>query len=290
MFAPFRYTLRRMRGQILGWGLSIAALAAMVIPFYDVFAGQQEQFMEMLKGYPPEFLAFFGDASDISVIATPRGFLQYYLFSMLPILLGIFALLAGSHLIAPDEERGRLDLILAHPVSRTSLFFGRLLALVVGSVAVIAVGWLGSVLMLATSAAMEVGAGEMALAFVPAVAQILIYATLALLLSQLLPAQRYASMITGIVLAASYVVASMSKLNPGLEAVANLMPYTYYQGAGAMNGLDWAPLLGLLGISLVFSLLSWWRFLSRDVRVTGEGSWRLPVRLRKQAPRNAGTA
>jgi ABC-2 type transport system permease protein len=290
MLTPFLYTLRRMRGQILGWGLGIAALAAMVIPFYDVFAEQQEQFMEMLKGYPPEFLAFFGDASDISVIATPQGFLQYYLFSMLPILLGIFALLAGSRLIAPDEERGRLDLILAHPVSRTSLFFGRLLALGAGSVGVVGVGWLGSVLMLATSASMDVGIGEMALAFVPALAQILIYATLALLLSQLLPAQRYASMVTGVLLAASYVVASMSKLNSGLEAAANLMPYTYYQGAGAMNGLDWGAFLGLMGISAVFSLIAWWRFASRDVRVTGEGSWRLPVRLGRRAPRNARAA
>jgi hypothetical protein len=165
-----------------------------------------------------------------------------------------------------------------------------LLALVAGSVAVVALGWLGSVLMLATSASMDVGAGEMVLAFVPAVAQILIYATLALLLSQLLPAQRYASMITGVLLAASYVVASMSKLNPGLETAANLMPYTYYQGAGAMNGLDWAPLLGLMGISVVFSLLAWWRFVSRDVRVTGEGSWRLPVRLGRRTPRNAQVA
>ncbi len=53
-----------------------------------------------------------------------------YGFSLLPVIVGIFALIAGSGLIASDEESGRLDLILAHPPSRTALFWGRLLAFV----------------------------------------------------------------------------------------------------------------------------------------------------------------
>lgn len=281
MFAPFRFTLRRLRGQILGWGLALAALGAMIIPFYDVFAEQQEQFMEMLRNYPPEFLAFFGDVSDVGRIATPEGYLEYYFFSMLPVIVGIFALLAGSRLIAQDEERGRLDLILAHPVSRSGFFFGRLGALVTASVAILGVGWLGVVLLLRTSS-MAIGAGAMALAFLPVLAQILIYATLALLLSLLLPAQRYAAMLTGLLLAASYVVSSLGKLHPNLATLADLMPYAYYQGAGAMSGLDWGPFLGLLGASALFSLLAWWRFLRRDIRVTGEGSWRLPLSLRRR--------
>ena len=82
----------------------------------------------------------------------------------------------------------------------------------------------------------------------------------------------------------------MSKLNPGLETAADLMPYTYYQGAGAMNGLDWGAFLGLMGVSAVVILIAWWQFVSRDVRITGEGSWHLPVRLGKRAHRSAGTA
>ena len=60
MLATFRYTLSSLRGQILGWGLGIAALGLILVPFYDVFMGQQSDFMQMIEGYPPEFLAFFG--------------------------------------------------------------------------------------------------------------------------------------------------------------------------------------------------------------------------------------
>jgi hypothetical protein len=39
--------------------------------------------------------------------------------------------------------------------------------------------------------------------------------------------------------------------------------------------MDWGAFTGLLGISLVFILIAWWQFLHRDIRVGGEGEWRL---------------
>jgi ABC-2 type transport system permease protein len=282
MATPLRYTLRRLRGQILGWGVGIALLGMLVIPFYGVFVQDQAQFLAMLESYPPEFLAFFGDVSDPSVITTPRGFLQYYFFSMLPVLVGIFALLAGSRLLAHDEEQGRMDLILAHPISRTALFFGRVLALVAAALGVVFLGWLGCVILLQVSP-MGIGVAELAVAFLPVFAQIWIYAALALLLSLVLPAQRYASMLTGVLLAASYILSSLGQLNPTFGAIGDLLPYAYYQGSAAMEGLDWGSLLGLLAVGDGFALLAWWRFARRDIRVVGEGSWGLPIRLRRRS-------
>ncbi len=37
----------------------------------------------------------------------------------------------------------------------------------------------------------------------------------------------------------------------------------------------------LLGIALLLALLAWWRFERRDVRVGGEGGWRLPILARR---------
>ena len=38
MMTIFRYTLRRFRGQILGWGLALALLGLLLISMYDSFA------------------------------------------------------------------------------------------------------------------------------------------------------------------------------------------------------------------------------------------------------------
>ena len=131
MFTTLRYTLSSLRGQIIGWGLGVAALGLILIPFYDVFLEEQSGFMEMLESYPPEFLAFFG--GDAASIATPEGYLGMYAFSMLPVIVGIFAVIVGSGLLASDEESGRLDLIVAYPVSRAALFWGRTLAAISSS-------------------------------------------------------------------------------------------------------------------------------------------------------------
>ena len=282
MLTTFRYTLSSLRGQILGWGLGVAALGLILVPFYDVFAGQQSDYLKVVENYPPEFLSFFG--GDAASLATTDGYLGMYGFSMLPVIAGIFAVLAGSGLLASDEESGRLDLIAAHPVGRAGLFWGRVLAFTAASLGIMIVGWLGFSALLGGSS-LEVTWGQMALPFLPLLAQTLIYGALALLLSMLLPARRLAAAGAGVVLVASYFLSSMAGLNERLAAVSRFLPYDYYQSGEAINGLDWAPFLGLLAASAALVLLAWWRFQRRDIRVAGEGGWRVPWLLLRRRSR-----
>ena len=273
-WTTFRYTVQRLRWQILGWGIGIASLGLILVPFYDVFMEQQGDFLQMLESYPPEFLAFFG--GDVTSMMTAEGYLGMYGFSMLPVIVGIFAVLAGSGLIVSDEERGRLDLIISHPVGRSSFFFGRVSALVGAIISVLVIAWLGFSLLLGGSS-LEVTWGEMALPFLPLLAQALVYAMLALLLSMLLPSRNVAGMLAALVMVLSYFLSSMSSLNDSLNSIARILPYAYYQGAEAISGLNPAWLFGLLGVSLLMGLIAWWRFLRRDIRLSGEGSMRLSM-------------
>jgi ABC-2 type transport system permease protein len=274
MLTTLRSTLSSYRGQIVGWGLGIAALGLMLVPFYDVFMEEQGEFMQMIENYPPEFLAFFG--GDAASIATPQGYLGMYGFSLLPVILGIFSIIAASGLLASDEESGRLDLIVAHPVSRTALFWGRVLAFVAAALGILVIGWLGFSILLGGSS-LDVTWGEMALPFLPVLAQTLIYGAVALLLSLLLPSRRLAAAGAGLLLVTSYLVTSMASLNESLAAVARFLPYDYFQGADALGGLDLPPFLGLIAVSGALAAIAWWRFERRDIRVAGEGGWRLPA-------------
>jgi ABC-2 type transport system permease protein len=287
MSTTLRYTLVWLRGQVLGWGLGIAALGLLLVSFYDVFMDQQQDFLQMIENYPPEFLAFFG--GDATTIATPEGYLSMYGFSMLPVILGIFALIAGSGLLASDEESGRMDLIVAHPVSRAGLYWGRLLAFATAAVGICILGWLGFSVLLGGSS-LGIGWGQMALPFLPLLTQTLLYGTLALLLSLLLPARRLAAMAAGVIMVASYLLSSLASLNESLASVAKFLPYEYFQGGEAISGLDVTSFLALLAASAGLALLAWWRFERRDIRVGGEGSWRmpsLPFRRHAEAGREA---
>jgi hypothetical protein len=88
------------------------------------------------------------------------------------------------------------------------------------------------------------------------------------------------------VLVASYFLTSITSLNESLGKLARFLPYEYFQGSDALQGLDWAAFLGLLGASGLLIGLAWWRFEERDIRVAGEGGWRLPVRGRHRVPHN----
>jgi ABC-2 type transport system permease protein len=286
MVTIFRYTLRRFRGQILGWGLGLALLGVLLVSMYDAFATEQEQFEELLKIYPPEISAFIG---DISTMATPEGWVSMEFFSYMPLILGIFAVLTGSGLLVSDEENGRLDLIMAHPVSRAALFLGRLLAFVAANVVILAICWLSLVVSMSWSS-MDIGWGRMCLPFISLLAELLLFGTLALLLSMILPSRRLAATTAGLLLVASFFITGLAKLNQNLEPVAKLSPLNYYQTQDSFQGLNGAWLAGLLAAAVVFAAMAWWRFWRRDIRVGGEGGWRWPslsLPFRRGVKRNA---
>jgi ABC-2 type transport system permease protein len=272
MMTIFRHTLRRFRGQILGWGLALALLGLLLISMYDSIAAENEQFEELLKIYPSEITAFIG---DVSSMATPEGWVSLEFFSYMPLILGIFAVLTGSGLLVSDEENGRLDLIMAHPVSRAALFLGRLLAFVAATVAILAICWLGLVVPM-TWSSMDIGWGRMWLPLLSLLAELLLFGTLSLLLSMVLPSRRLAATTAGLLLVASFFITGLAKLNEDLELLAKLSPLNYYQAQDAFQGLNGAWLAGLLAVAVLFAALAWWRFQRRDIRVGGEGGWRLP--------------
>jgi ABC-2 type transport system permease protein len=281
LWTTFRYTYTGLRGQILGWGLGLALYGLMIVPMYNTLAAQQDQLQKMIASYPPEFLAFFG--GDANSLITPAGFLGMYAFSMMPVIIGIFAVMAGSGLIVSDEERGRLDLIISHPVGRTPFFFGRSLGILGAALSIMFLGWLGFSILLGGSG-LGFNWGQMAVPFLSLLTQILVSATLALLLSMFLPSRSLAAMVTGAFMVASYFVSSMAFMDERMKGLSQIMPYHYFQTVLNFEELNLTWLFALIGASVLMVVVAWLRFVRRDIRLSGEGSWRLPFTLK---PRKA---
>ncbi len=271
MWINFTHTLSRSRGQILGWGIGLGLYAGYMVGFFDNIIGMRAQFEELKSAYPPEIQALVGGADLFS----PSGFVHTYLFSYTTIILGILAVLAGSGLLVSDEEDGTLDLLLGHPVSRTRLFLGRASALAVTLVAVLGIIWLASVIGSLRSS-IGLGAGEMALPFVSLLAVLLLFASLALLFSMLLPSRRMAASAAGVVLVASFLLDVAAEMDPGLETISQFSPLHYYQGGMAIEGMEWGWVLGLVALAVLFGAAALWLFQRREIRVAGEGGFGFP--------------
>jgi len=272
MFAEFKHTLRKKRGQIIGWGIGLFLYSFLMSGFFANIKEMGDQMQQLLESYPADLMAFF---PSISEFATPIGYLDTYLFSYMPLIIGIFSIGAGAGLLVGDEEKGILDLLLAHPVSRTRLFLGRVLGYLVTTILLLLVGWSGW-LIPAENAGLDLSAIEFFLPYLPLFANLLVFGSLALLLSMFLPSARMAGGLTGALLVGNFLLVGISNINTDLEPLYQLTPFYFTQGAKAIENMDWGALGGLLGVSAVFFMIAWWQFLRRDIRVGGEGGWQLP--------------
>jgi ABC-2 type transport system permease protein len=271
MLTIFKHSFSRSRGQILGWGLSLAILGGYMAKFYDTLAAQQESLAQLLASYPKELLAMFGNMSEMF---TPAGYLNVEFFSYMPLIIGIYAILTGSGLLAGDEESGTLDLVLSYPLSRTALYWGRLLAFVAAMLSILLLVYVGFAVSV-PGTGLDFNLAELAQPFLSLLGILLFYGGLALLLSLLLPSRRLAAMIGGLLLVADFFTGTLARLDENLQALAEWTPLHYYQGGLATQGIEWGWFAGLVGLAVVFMLLAWRRFERRDIRVAGEGGWGL---------------
>jgi ABC-2 type transport system permease protein len=273
MATEFWHELMNNRGKVLGWGLTLAVLAGYLVSFYTTIADQQAELQKLIESYPPALMAFFGGTFDLF---TPAGFLHIEFFSYMPIVLGIFALLAGSGLFAGDEEKGTLNLILSYPISRGRLFWGRLLAMVGVTLIILGVIWVGFGIGASMTPEIDFGWGDLLLPMLSMLSVLLLFETLAVVLSTVLPSRGLAAMISGVLLVGSFFITSLAQIDPDLKAFADVSPLTYYQGGRALEGFNGTWFAALMIASLFFALLAWWRFERKDIRVAGEGGWRWP--------------
>ena len=271
MFTEIKHTLRRMRGAIIGWGIGLFAYGLLMVSFYSSLE-MMEGFIENLENYPPEMLAFF---PNIMEIMTPQGYMDTYYFSYMTIILGIFAISACANLLVSDEEKGILDLLMAYPVSRSGFFWGRFVGFLIATASILLISWLGW-LIPAGSSGLELSALEMLRPFLPLFVVLVLFGAMALLFSMLLPAARLATGLASGLLIVNFLLIGLANINPDLMPIYKLTPLHFYQGGAAIGGLDWGNLLGLAGISTLMALLAWWRFQRREIRVGGEGGWKLP--------------
>lgn len=225
-----------------------------------------------MKSMPPFITAMAGDAETLS---SPSGWLHMKYFTTLPVIFGPFAVMAGAGLLATDEERGRLDLLMAYPTARWQIFSGRLAALLLATGIIHAISWIGLIAALPLST-LKITPAAAILPFISLFGLMLWFESFALLLSFVLPSRILAAGAAGVVLVADFFIDALAPITPVLEPLARCLPYHYYQGGLAADGFEIFPFSVLLISAAIMIGLSGWRFNCRDIRVMGERTIRWP--------------
>lgn len=272
MFAIYKRTFVKNWLMILGWGLGLGILGYYILDIYGSIFQRNVDLQEYMAVFPEEFLAFFGNADSL---LTTEGFLGLEFFSYMPVVLGILVVSSASSLISKKEEEGSLELIIAQPISRSAVFWGKVLALWLSVLLILMMTWAGMAFSANRIATIDLTAQELANPFISLFSLLLIFMSLALFLSMVLPSGGSAGLVAGFFLIASYFISSLTRLDGDLAPINRFSPLKYYQGGEAINSFDINNLLILLGVSAVLLLLGWILFVRRDLRFGGAGGVRL---------------
>jgi len=260
----FLKTLRDYRVAILGWGLGLGALMAIVLSAVPSLVNTPEAkqaLIDTAKGFN-----FFWEAVDI---ASPGGYAMWKYGALLAFV-AIWGLLAGSRTLRGEEERGSLDVLLSLPRSRGRVVFEKLAAL---GVALLLIGLLIGVL----TALGGVGAkasftfGDALLFGLDISLVAAAFAAIALFVSQFTHERGSAAGLTGALFGLAILLNSLRLVEPSAENLARLSPVYYFGLSKPLvpsYGTNPGAMLVLAGVTVIFTLAGAALFLLRDVGAT----------------------
>ncbi|MFB6138448.1 MAG: ABC transporter permease subunit [Halobacteriaceae archaeon] len=118
---------RRLRGSLVASG-GIVALVALYVWIFPSVQSASVDLDEYVQAFPPALRELFG----IRELGTIEGYLAAELYGFVWVmLLGLYLAAAAGSVVAADVEDGRMDLLLALPLTRARVLWGKSTALLV---------------------------------------------------------------------------------------------------------------------------------------------------------------
>ena len=259
----FAKTIWDMRRALLGWAIGITAVGVLYAAFYPAI--RTPEYEELMESFAPELM----EALGFTAITTPVGYLGSTTFGLLgPILIIIFGTWFGTKAVAGDEDTGKLDLLLAHPVSRWQIVAERLGSLVVAATLVCTALFAALVAISGFAEFSEIGAVNLLAASMHLAALGILFGGLALAVGAATASRGVAVAVVAIVGIVAYFGNTMASRIPELGALRDISPFHFYSGGSPLaNGLQAADLAVLLLAAVVFVAIGGLVFNRRDVAV-----------------------
>lgn len=230
-------SLRSRRRSLVWWTLGIVALVALTVAFYPSVR-DSSSLSDYGQDLPEGLRALFaGGELDIS---SPAGYLNSQIYALMaPLLLLVFSIGAGSGSVAGEEERGMLELLLAHPVRRRDYVLQRALSLLV-VVGVLSLILLATVALGSLVVDLEIGFGKLVAATGSVALLSAFFGCLALAVGAVAPGRTRAIAVAAGLAAAAWIFDGLGQTVTALDGWRPISPY--YQALGEnplREGVPW---------------------------------------------------
>ena len=255
---PFRSSWRAG----VGWAIALVLLVVSTVAFWPAFKGSTA-LDQAFQTLPQGILKAFG----LQDFTSPAGYLRGGLYEIIvPLMFAAAGVMFANSATAAEEDAGRLELVLAQPVTRRAFLFARWLA-VLGWLVVLAIVVLAS--QLASDAAFDLEIGRARIVSTIVLCALLggFYASLAIALAGVL-ARPGLVLSIGLGLAlVGYLVAALFPLSDALAPWRQLSPWDWALGGDPLvNATEPWRYAALAVPAVVLAVLGIAAFERRDIR------------------------
>lgn len=248
----FRRSLADSWRSLVGWSLGVVGALSLYLPLWPSVGGNG-QMEQILQSMPPELIATLG----FEQLTSGAGYAQSTFFGLIGFLLLVIAATSwGASAIAGAEESGRLELALAHAVSRVQYALESALAILVRLI------WLGAVavavvLVLNEPSELGIEPGNAVAGGAALVGIALLSGTLALAAGALTGRKVIGTAAGAGIAVLGYVLNAIGNQSEDSEWLHAASPYAWAYGETPLvNGADWAGLGLLWGVSALFTAVA----------------------------------
>ena len=260
--ALFLSDLRLRWRSLTWWSIGVIALVAMSDAFYPSIAGDPS-LNDVMEQIPESLRPLLGPED----ITSPVGYLASQLYlSLLPALLLIFAIGRGSSALAGEEEDHTLDLLLAQPIDRRSLYLQKCFGIGVGVAVLAGASWLPTAI-LAGPTGLNVPASSLASATFQLFALAMFFASLALTVSSAAGRKSAGIAVAAGIAFVTFLVDGLGQTIDWLAGVRPFLPWRWYDATTALtDGFLWPSFFVLIGASVVVAAVGLALFERRNLR------------------------
>jgi len=240
---------KTMRDHWRGVAIGAGSLALML---YFMMAMYREFDLSIYTELPEAFLVLMGipENADVGSLAIGALFSSYGSW----VLVGL-AIAAGSAFIAGEESKGTMGLLLGNPKSRTNVLVSKAASMLLLIGLAITFLW-GSTFLISGSLDVDIAGLNIGALLFHLFISVIFYGCMAMAIGAWTGNRGGAAGITAGILFVSFFAVGLLPFVEGLEGIAKIFPWYYFNGSEPLlNGINWGHIgILLAGITLFVSV------------------------------------
>lgn len=255
----FGKTLFERRWSTLIW--FVAVLSSTFLTML-LFPSLRDSLGASLQDVPESMRDLLGSAEDYQTVT---GFVDLQIIAQMIFLTIIMGVIAGTSLIAGEENSGTLQTLLAQPIRRSHVYIQKFWALCVMTLAACG-GLFAGVLLGVVVLGESIDVRRLLLAVGMTWLLTLFFATMAYGIGAATGKRGLAGILTGFYAFVAYMLTALAGISTALEKLNYGSPFYYFNTPSVLkHGLDFGNIAILLAGIIVFFVLGIVWFIRRDV-------------------------